>query len=139
MKSSDPIINERRQKTWTLLTKGMKEYEIAKELDVTHSTVSRDVKYLAAQSQNFLNDLARQTMPFMYEICLDGIRDVIRECYNIYQSDDHRVNMYHKLAALKLIKESHEATFSLLDSGPSVLAMTELQERLALIESRQTN
>jgi len=36
-------ITERRQKLWTLLTRGMKGYEIAKELDVDSSTVSRDI------------------------------------------------------------------------------------------------
>jgi DNA-binding NarL/FixJ family response regulator len=32
------------------LTKGMKGYEIAKELDVDESTVSRDIQYLISQS-----------------------------------------------------------------------------------------
>jgi hypothetical protein len=47
--------------------------------------------------------------------------------------------MYHKLAALKLIKECNEATFKLLDEGPSVLVMRQLQERLVLIENRQAH
>jgi hypothetical protein len=44
--------------------------------------------------------------------------------------------MYHKLAALKLIKECHEAVFHLIDEGPSVLAMKQLQQELVLLESR---
>ena len=56
-----------------------------------------------------------------------------------YQSQDYKINMYQKLAALKLIKECHEAVFDLLDEGPSVLAMRQLQERLILIENRQAN
>jgi hypothetical protein len=56
----------------------------------------------------------------------------------LHQSHDStgKINMYHKLAALKLIKECHEATFRLLDEGPSVLAVRQLQERLILIEGR---
>lgn len=55
------VIQERRQKIWTLITRGLKGYEIAKELGVDPGIVSRDVKYLTAQSQNYLNDLARST------------------------------------------------------------------------------
>jgi IS30 family transposase len=138
LKNTAPVINERRQKLWTLLTRGMKAYEIAKELNTDHSTISRDIKYLTAQSQNYLNSLAKETLPFMYQTSIEGIRDVIKECWSIYQSDDNsKVNMYQKLAALKLIKECHEAVFNLIDSGPSVMYLKQLQERLVLIENRQ--
>lgn len=77
----------------------MKGYEIAKELNIGHSTISRDIKYLTAQSQSYLNDLAKQTLPFMYQMSIEGIRDVIKECYNIHQSQDSRIIMYHKLCS----------------------------------------
>ena len=41
----------------------MKGYEIARSLNVDPATVSRDIAYLAAQSQNYLNDLAKSTLP----------------------------------------------------------------------------
>jgi hypothetical protein len=79
----------------------MKAYEIAKELNANESTVSRDIKFLSAQSQNYLNDLAKETLPFIYQTSIEGIRDVMRECYTIYQSQDStKINMYHKLAAM---------------------------------------
>ena len=68
------VINERRQKLFTFLTRGMKGYEIAKELNVDSATVSRDIKYLTAESQNYLNDLAKSTLPFMYQTSIEGIR-----------------------------------------------------------------
>ena len=40
------VIQERRQKIWTLITRGMKGYEIAKGLNVDPATVSRDIAYL---------------------------------------------------------------------------------------------
>ena len=116
----------------------MKTHEIARELNIDHSTISRDIKYLTAQSQSYLNSLAKETLPFMYQTSIEGIRDVINECWTIYQSEDNsRVNMYQKLAALKLIKECHESVFHLVDSGPSVMYLKQLQERLVLIENRQ--
>jgi IS30 family transposase len=139
LKNTPLVINERRQKLWTMLTRGMKAYEIAKELNTDKSTISRDIKYLTAQSHNYLNDLAKETLPFMYQTSIEGIRDVIRECYTIYLSQDPKVNMYQRLGSFRLIKDCHESIFHLLDEGPSVLAMRQLQERLILIENRQTN
>lgn len=57
-KHTAAAISERKQKLWTMLTRGLKTNKIAKELNTDHSTVSRDIKYLTTQSQNYLNDLA---------------------------------------------------------------------------------
>jgi IS30 family transposase len=128
------VIQERRQKIWTLITRGMKGYEIAKDLNVDPATVSRDIAFLAAQSQNYLNDLAKSTLPFMYQTSIEGIRSVMKECWYIYESTD---NNFQRLAALKLAKECHEAVFKLVDEGPSIMYLKQLQEKLIQIESRQ--
>src|SRR6188472_1530448 len=129
------ITSERGQNLWTLLTRGMKSHEIAKELNTDHSTISRDIKYLTSQSQNYLTDLAKQTLPFMYQTSIEGIRSVMKECWNIYESTENK-NNFQKLAALKLAKECHEAVFKLVDEGPSLMYLKQLQERLIQIESR---
>ena len=73
----------------------------------------------------------------MYQTSIEGIRDVIKEAWTIYQSDDNsKVNMYQKLTALKLIKECHESVFHLLDEGPSIMYVKQLQEKIVQIESR---
>jgi IS30 family transposase len=82
LKNTALRINERRQRIWTSLTGGMKTYEIAKELKVDHSTVSRDIKFLTAGSQNYLNSLAKETLPFIYQTSIEGIRSILKECWN---------------------------------------------------------
>ena len=72
-------------------------------LDVDPATVSRDIAYLAAQSQNYLDDLAKSTLPFMYQTSIEGIRSVMKECWNIYESTD---NNFQKLAALNWLKNA---------------------------------
>lgn len=131
-----PVIDERRQKLWTLLTRGMQTHEIAKELNVDHCTVSRDIKYLTTQSQNYLNDLARSTLPFMYQTSIERIRSILKECWSIYQSDDSKINWFQRLRALELAKACQESIFKLVDEGPSVMYLRQLQERLSQIESR---
>ena len=112
------VIQERRNKIWTLITKGMEGYKIAKELNVAPATVSRDIKHLTTESQNYLNSLARQTLPFMYQTSIDGIREVLKECWTIYQSTDESINWFQKLTALRLAKECHESQFKLLTEAP---------------------
>ena len=116
----------------------MKRYEAAKELNVDVATVSRDIKYLTEGSHNFLKDLAKQTLPFMYEKSIDGIREVLKECWTIYQSeDDESITCFQKLAALKLAKECHEAQFKLLSDAPSIMYLRTLEDKLSQIENRQ--
>jgi IS30 family transposase len=49
----------------------MKGYEIARELKVNTATISRDIKFLTADSQTYLNDLARYTLPFIYQTSIE--------------------------------------------------------------------
>ena len=135
-------IKERRENILILLTKGMKGYEIAKELGVDPSTVSRDIQYLISQSQNYLNSLAKETLRFMYQISIEGIRNVLKECWNIYTTKSNNdinnkdITWFHKITALKLAKECNEALFKLTADGPSVMYVKLLEERLARIETR---
>jgi hypothetical protein len=134
-------IRERRENILILLTKGIKGYEIAKELDVDPSTVSRDIQYLTSQSQNYLNSLAKETLPFMYQTSIEGIKNILRECWKIYTIDSNNnrrdITWFHKLAALKLAKECNEALFKLTAEGPSVMNLKLLEERLEKIESKE--
>ncbi len=129
-----------------LLTKGKKGYEIAKELRVDASTVSRDIQYLISQSHNYLNTLAKETLPFMYQTSIEGIRNILKECWNIYTTENNNDNInnkditwFHKIAALKLAKECNEALFRLTADGPSVMYVKLLEERLERIETREIN
>jgi IS30 family transposase len=136
MKNTKPVIDERRHKLWVMLVKGMRSYDIAKELKCDHSTISRDIQYLTKQSQNYLESLAKETLPFMYMTSLEGIRDVLKECWNIYESIDEQVNYFQRLAALKLAKECNEAQFKLLSEGPSIMYVQNLEEKLTHIETQ---
>jgi len=139
-------IKERRESILILLTKGKKGYEIAKELRVDASTVSRDIQYLISQSHNYLNTLAKETLPFMYQTSIEGIRNILKECWNIYTTENNNDNInnkditwFHKIAALKLAKECNEALFRLTADGPSVMYVKLLEERLERIETREIN
>ena len=134
------LIKGRRDDVLVLLTKGMTGSEIAKELSVDASTVSRDIQYLISQSHNYLNDLPKETLPFMYQTSIEGIRNVLKECWNIYTVENNKeITWFHKLAALKLAIECNEVLFKLTADGPSVMYVKLLEERLNRIETEQIN
>jgi transcriptional antiterminator len=115
-----------------LLAQSLTETEIAQELKVDQSTISRDVKALKEISQQFVYDLAKSDLAYYYKQSIDGIEEAKREAWRIY--NDNNISVKEKLSALKLIVESNEARFKLLSEGPSILAVKSLEERLNKIE-----
>ena len=75
----------------------------------------------------------------MYQTSIEGIRSILKECWSVYQSNDEKTNWFQRLNALKLAKECHESIFNLMDAGPSIICLRQLQERLAIIENRQAS
>jgi hypothetical protein len=72
----------------------------------------------------------------MYKTSIDGIRQVLKECWNFYESTDEQVNYFQRLAALKLAKECNETQFKLLSEGPSIMYVQSLEEKLTQIETQ---
>ena len=129
------------QDRFTRQFQSMNETEIAHELNVDQSTISRDVKALKALSQRFVFDLAKSDLAYYYKQCIDGIEEVRRKGWDIFKglNDNGNLTPRDKLLALKIIKECNEAKFALFKEGPSIMHIKSLEERLESIESRQIN
>src|SRR6266508_178084 len=99
------LLEERRRRVISLLAQSKTETEISKELQVHVSTISRDVSYLRKQSQQFVYDLAKSDLAFYYKQCLEGIEEVRRKSWEIYNNDNHHkdslINVKDKLLCLK--------------------------------------
>jgi hypothetical protein len=67
----------------------------------------------------------------------EGIRNVLIECWNIYQSDNASISCLHKLNSLKLAKECNESLFRLVAEGPCLVYLKELEERLARFDNKK--
>ena len=117
----------------SLVARARTESEIAQQLNVNQSTISRDVKILRQLSQQFIYHLAKSDLAYYYKQCIDGIAEANKEAWRIYQDDE--VPLKEKLAALKIIIQANESKFKLLTEGPSILAMKSLEERLNTLES----
>jgi hypothetical protein len=122
----------RRKQVALLLAQARTEEEIAEKLEVDQSTISRDIKHLKVQAQEFVYDLAKTDLCFYYKKSIDGIEEVNRKAWEIYRDN---INMQTKLLALKLAKECNETIFSLFSHGPSIMNIKALEERVNKIES----
>jgi hypothetical protein len=131
-------IEDRRRRVASLLAQSMTETEIAAKLKVDQSTISRDIKVLKKLSQQFVYDLAKYDLAYCYKQCLDGIEEVKRRGWDIFNGINN-LTTRDKLLALKLIMECNEAKFALFKEGPAILQVKNMEERLASIESREIN
>jgi hypothetical protein len=52
--------------------------------------MSRDIQYLISHSNNYLNSLAKEALPFIYQTSIEGIRNVLKECWNIYTIESNK-------------------------------------------------
>jgi hypothetical protein len=128
-------VEERRRKVASLMAQSFTEEEIAQQLKVNQSTISRDIKALRQMSKRFVYDLAKSDLAHCYKQCIDGIEEVKRKAWEAYRSEDGSLKPKDKLVALKLIKECDEAKFTLFKDGPSIMNLKALEERLNKIES----
>jgi transcriptional antiterminator len=127
-------IKERRKQVAALVSRSLTEQEMAKQIGVGQATISRDIKVLKGEAQQFVYDLAKSDLAYYYKQSIDGIEEAKKESWKIY--NDQTVPMREKLLALKIIIQADETRFKLLLQGPAVLAMKHLQERVSQIENR---
>src|SRR5829696_1478960 len=131
--ATDKQVRERRQQVWIMLCKGMQQKDVANTLNVSEATVTLDIKALQDKSEQSLNTLAKKTLPYMYEKCIDGINEIIKECWTIYNAnkeDSPEILPLHKISALRLAKDSNSALFELVSQGPTVMTVKKLQEQV---------
>ena len=76
----------------------------------------------------------------MYQTSVEGIKNVLKECWNVYTSESNKeITWFHKLATLKLAKECNETLFKFTAEGPSVMCVKLLEERIERIEATQNS
>jgi DNA-binding CsgD family transcriptional regulator len=114
---------ERREKILVLMSRGMNQINIAKELGVARNTIIRDMKHVNEMTKHGLYDLARSTLSTMYFNCLQGMDECLNECWRIYRKEDNdpETNKWHRIAALRLISVINEKKFNIFSNGPAYM------------------
>ena len=89
------------------MVKGYSEYNIASELKVSQSTVSRDIVYLRQKH-------IQERLPQEYENCMTGINQVLQLTWEIAEKPtDHKT----KLKAFAQLNEGYKFKMDLTTNG----------------------
>jgi transcriptional regulator with XRE-family HTH domain len=133
---SQKEIKERREKILLLMSKGLNQSDIARELNTSRQTIIRDMKAINNATNENLNDLARATLSTMYYSCITGINEILKECWRIYdRRDDNRLTWWHKLAALRLATEINDKKFDMFSSGPAMMEVRRLKDEVIALRN----
>jgi hypothetical protein len=112
----------RRQRIYALVLEGMQTVKIGELLAVHRKTVSSDIKWMAKESQKYLNEMAKEILPFKYRQAIEGMEAILNECWKRYQLDGN-------LFALKLALDCRKEIISLCANGISIMAVNKITER----------
>lgn len=132
-------INERREKVFFLTSQGLSETEIAEQLGVGQSTISRDLKSIKKQSQKKIESIIEDLLPYEYSKCIMSVEQIIKEGWKIYHDRSGKYSGKNKLDALKLIRETNRTRHEILMEGPfNLRALQMVQKVEELVKEEET-
>jgi hypothetical protein len=122
-------IDWRRAKVLELSSQGYSQIEIATNLQMDKSVISRDIAYLRQQAQDNLKMHIQDKLPEEYQNCMTGINQVLKICWEIVNksrnvsnndNDGQTVTMTDNktvLQALALINDCNKYKMDLTTNG----------------------
>jgi hypothetical protein len=126
------MVDWRRNKVQQLLVRGYSQWDVAEELQIDQSTVSRDIQYLRHQAQTDLQKHIQQKLPEEYQRCLTGMNQVLKLSWQIANNNTSRQNDQNhndyinaittgddrtRLQALSLINDCYKYIMDLTTNG----------------------
>jgi predicted transcriptional regulator len=97
--------------------KGMNQIEIARELQVSDSSISSDIQYIREQAKESIKEYVTKHLPEQYSVCLVALDSIIKRAFEILEtSDDNR----EKLQAMGLFKDTHLTKLELLSNATTI-------------------
>ncbi|MGA9843256.1 MAG: hypothetical protein WBQ25_13160 [Nitrososphaeraceae archaeon] len=106
----------RLSKVISLYSKGLNQEEIAQELHVDQSTVSRDLQYIKHEAKIKIELYLREDILFEYVRYMAGSNEITRHLWEIVQNNDTTTR--EKTNALSCLMQSYNSRLQTLTSGP---------------------
>src|SRR5215211_6041746 len=100
----------------SLYSKGLTQAEIAQELGVDQSTVSRDLQFIKQEAKKKIEKYLNEDILFEYLRYIAGSNEVTRKLWEIVQ--DKNITTKDKTNALSLLMQSYNKRLETLIGGP---------------------
>jgi DNA-binding Lrp family transcriptional regulator len=111
------LISLRQSKIAELLAQGhTNQSEIARKLNVSEPTVSRDMQFLNRQAQENLRIHVEQRIPFEIEKCYIGLNIVLRKAFEITNLENAKIS--EKVAALQVVLTTYDKMWEVILGRP---------------------
>jgi transcriptional regulator with XRE-family HTH domain len=123
----------RLAKIISLLSKGLTQSEIAQEIGVDQSTISRDLQYLKQEAKKKIEKYLNEDILFEYLRYIAGSNEVTRHLWEIVQCP--RTATKDKTNALSLLTQSYNKRLELLIGGPE--SYLKAKKSLSEIKNRE--
>jgi predicted transcriptional regulator len=153
------MVDWRRNKVQQLLVRGYSQWEVAEELQIDQSTVSRDTQYLKQRAQESLKSHIQDRLPQEYHRCLTGINQVLKLGWQIANNNNNAKQNSReqndnsntittgddrtRLQALALINDCYKYIMDLTTNGvvitDAIRFVQANKEKLSTTSSREDN
>jgi transcriptional regulator len=124
------LINERREKVLTMISKGLNEKEVAKSLKVNQSTICRDIRAIKKKSQELIASSVTEVLPYEYSKSILTIEQLIKKCWEIIDDVTGKWTNKNKIDVLKLLKEAIRTKLEVVNEGPVNLRASQLEKEV---------
>jgi hypothetical protein len=117
---------------------GLSQEEIAIELKVNQSTVSRDLQYIKQESRRRIDKYMREDVPFEYERYFAAYNEISKKLWQTV--NDYNTDPKDKIRALSLLNQANDKRHERLIGGPrDYLKIKQSQSGLILQEYVDNN
>jgi hypothetical protein len=107
----------RRSKVVEMRARGMTHGEMARELQVSRTSITSDIQYLRNQAKEIIKEYVTEHLPEQYQVCLTALDTILKHTFQILEtSDDNR----EKLQAMELFKDTHLVKLELLSNATTI-------------------
>ena len=118
----------------SLYSKGLDQEEIARELHVDQSTVSRDLQFVKQESRRQIEKYLREDILFEYLRYISASNEITRKLWEIAQ--DKNTTSKEKINALSHLMESYNNRLQTLTGGPE--SYMNIKKSLSEIDLQRT-
>jgi hypothetical protein len=106
----------RRSKVLTFFSKGLTQSEIAEQLHIDQSTVSRDLSYIKEESRKQIETHVTKYIPFEFRRCLTGLDQITKKLWDIVSEEEGTSK--DQMAALSLLMHCYSTRLEMVVGGP---------------------
>ena len=110
---------DRQAKVLMLHSKGFSQSEIAQQLNVNQSTISRDLAEIRKKARKSLDLYVKEEIPNEFQIYISGLNQIIKNLWEIVEDKQNpKISVKDRAYILSLLMQCYSRRIEMLIGGP---------------------